>query len=322
MKDLLVLPSSMSLPTELWALILDHIEHLPACDLAAMSRCSRFLNHKLRPRLFHTVTLSTARSLAAFDRFVKSEQSQWGMLAARVLRRKEQRGLSVMIRQIPTLHLIRNLAIPLHYHMKDNLTAVGRFSAARNILAACPNIDTVFLDFDSSSVVELLVQNPKVTRLFFVMESPTERPILLQRENVYQNLTHLWVHDLTSCCNAARSGSGVTLEAFPALTHVVAGIYPSMIAHIAMVTAGVSEILRFSRLKRFLFLIPVGGGSTTSVEKMPIWHSLAALHDHRVHVMAVSIPSGKEWVFSSTLQWNRLTSECDTDVTWESGVPV
>jgi len=310
----------MSLPNELWDLILDHIEQLSACDVAAMSRCSRFHNHRLRAQLFHTVTLSSARSLVALDRFVKSQQSQWGMLAARVLRRKERRTYSG--NRIPALHLIRNLAIPLHYNMKDNLTAEETFSAARNILAACPNIDTVFLDFNSSKAVQLLINSPNVTRLFFVMESPTERPILLQRENVYQNLTHLWVHDRTSCCNAARSGSGVTLEAFPALTHVVGGIYPAMLAHTAMVTAGVSEILRFSRLQRFLFIIPVAKGSTTSVEPMPVWHSLAALRDPRVYVMAVSILSAKEWVFSSTLQWNRLTSERDMDVTWESGVPL
>jgi len=305
----------MSLPKELLLLVLDHVEHLPARDVAAMARCSRFLNHELRPRLFHTVTLNTARSLVVLEQFaVNSKQPHWGMLANHSLRGKGS--------QVPALHLVKNLATPLQYDMKRELSAEDSFSAACNILAACPNIDTVFLDFNSIKVAELLINSPNVTHLFFVMESPTEPPILLQQENVYQNLTHLWVHDLSVYCSAVQHGATVTPDAFPALTHLVGGIYPAMIAHTDMVTAGVSEILRFSRLQRFLFLIPVEKGSTTSVETMPIWHSLAALHDHRVHVMTVSIPSTKEWVFSSTLQWNKLTSELDTDVTWESGVPV
>jgi len=312
----------MRLPKEVLILVLDHVGHLPARDVAAMARCSRFLNHELRPRLYHTVTLTTARSLVAFNRLTfGSKQPQRGVLATLFLRHKERHVVHPES-QTPALHFVRKLAIPLHENIKGEIKAANSFSVARDILAACPNINTVFLDFNCSEIIELLISNPNVTRLFFVMEYPSRYPILLQRQDGFQNLTHLWVHDLSACCSEAQRGATIRPQTFPALTHIVAGIYPAMIECTSIVTAGVREILHFGRLRRFLLLIPVAKGNTAKVERMSIWHSLAELQDPRVHAMAVTLPYTKEWLFSSTPLWNGLTSECDTGVTWESGVRV
>jgi len=314
----------MDLPIDIWFFVLGHIEQLPRRDVAAMARCSRFFNHQLRPRLFQTITLTTVDALQAWERVALEEHKpQRRTLATLLLRRKERHAVRLED-WVPVLHLVRNLGVSTRSMagFRRNLTA--RISTARTILGSCPNIDTVYFDFSLDSVIGLLLDNPNVTRLFFAGDNVLEAPILTERREGFQNLTHLWIHDLRYFWSAvAHDGSTVAPEVFPALTHIVAGSELDTLGCEDQIARAVREILRFSSLQRFLFLFPVEEGQEIQIETMPLWPLLVELRDPRVCLMTATYPRGSLWrVYMPIWRWNALTDIRADAVTWESGVPV
>jgi len=315
----------MDLPIEIWFFVLGHIENLPRRDVAVIARCSRFFNHQLRPRLFQTITLTTVDALQTWERAALEEhKSQRRTLATLFLRRKE-RHAGRQEDWVPTLHLVRNLGVSTRSMAGARRSLISRIQAAKTILGSCPNVNTVYFDFNLDSVIgfKLLLDNPNVTRLFFTGDDFPRASILTERGESFHNLTHLWIHDLRYFWNATFINSTVAPEGFPALTHIVAGSEHDTAGDEDEITRAIRKILRFESLQRFLFLFPVEDGQELRIETTSIWPFLVALRDPRVCVMATPYPSSNlRMVYMPILRWDALTDIRADAVTWESGVPV
>jgi len=119
-------------------------------------------------------------------------------------------------------------------------------------------------------------------------------------------------------------GSTVDPDAFPVLTHVVAGSDLDIKDCEDMIAIAVSETLRLTSLRRFLFLIPRPVGSPRVAEMTPVWHTLAALQDPRVYAMITLYGHGSSSTSISMWRWTGLTGNQrhSDEFTWESGIQV
>jgi len=302
----------MDLPNELWLLVLQYIKGFERQHVAAMARCSWFFHTELQPQLFHTVTLRSAATFQAFEHLALDALKPQirSFLACFLPRRAKQvHGTNVVSSRVPVLHLVRNLAITFNW-------VIGRIESAtrmssRTILAACPNVETFYVDRRCSTdeVVALIQDRPNVTRAFLANDSFAVPPLILHRGNGLQCLTHIWLNNF--------SYFTVDPEVFPALTHIVAGFDGYRAGSENNIANGVRKVLSSSRLQRLLLLIP-----TRQADLKPtlLTHALAELRDRRIYTVNdyVSV----SWSFKSIGRWIALTDVRGDGTTWTSGTPV
>jgi len=302
----------MDLPDELWLLVLKHIEVFKRQDITAMALCSRFFCTELEPRLYHTVTLRSAAAFRAFERlalYARNPKNQRFRVRLPRRRVKLVNAADVLVPRVHVLRLVRHLAITFSWVSGGIELATRRSSRA--ILTACYNVETFYIDrrFSASEVVALIHNQPNVTRAFLANEYFVVAPLILHRGSVMQYLTHIWLNNF---CHVT-----VFPDAFPALTHIVAGFERDVERLEAANVLSARELLRFTRLQRLLLLIPA---RQPSLRPSSLVSALAALRDRRIYTVTDEVPDS--WTFKSIGRWVALTDVRGGGPTWTSGTPV
>jgi len=302
----------MDLPDELWLLVLKYVEGFERQDITTMALCSRSFCTELEPRLYHTVTLRSAAAFRAFERlalYARNPKNQ--IFRVRLPRRRVKlvNAADALAPRVHVLRLVRHLAITFTW-------ITGRIDLAtqrsiRAILTACSNAETFYVDrrYSADEVVALIHDQPNVTRAFLANDIPLALPLIFHRGSGLQYLTHLW---LNNYCYIT-----VFPDAFPALTHIVAGFTSDAegLEGANVITA--RELLRFTRLQRLLLLIPARQPSSRPSSLLT---ALAALRDRRIYTLTEEVPDS--FNSKSIGRWVALTDVRGGGTTWTSGTPV